>query len=312
MNVLAHKPTVQPLKKIGMIGLDSSHAPAFAKLLHDESHPCHIPGFRVVAAYPGGSPGFALSTDRLPIFTEDLRVNHGVTMVDSIGQLPSDLDAIFIESVDSRQHLGQFQQIADRRLPVFIDKPVTASSADAMAIAELAAEKRTPVMTCSALRFGEGFERALATAVSDPIFGAELFGPMPFIPELPGYFWYGIHVVEMRYRSFGAGCRRVLTVSNERFDVITAEWQDGRMGTVRGSRAGHAEFGGTLHRERGLRAFEVDTSKDPDLYAGMVRAIAAFIGTRRSPIAMEESLELVRFLEAANASRAGGGWVEVG
>ena len=50
---------------IGMIGLDTSHAAAFTKLLNDTSAPFHVPGGRIVAAYPGGSPDFELSWSRL-------------------------------------------------------------------------------------------------------------------------------------------------------------------------------------------------------------------------------------------------------
>ena len=42
--------------KVGIIGTDTSHAPAFTRILNDPSNPDHIPGAKVVAAYPGGSP----------------------------------------------------------------------------------------------------------------------------------------------------------------------------------------------------------------------------------------------------------------
>jgi len=42
--------------RVGMIGLDTSHATAFTALLNDSSHKSHVPGARVVAAFKGGSP----------------------------------------------------------------------------------------------------------------------------------------------------------------------------------------------------------------------------------------------------------------
>ena len=42
--------------KVGIIGLDTSHSPAFTRILNDPSHPDHVPGARVIAAYKGGSP----------------------------------------------------------------------------------------------------------------------------------------------------------------------------------------------------------------------------------------------------------------
>ena len=37
---------------IGLVGLDTSHVTAFAKLLHDANDPAHIPGARIVAGFP--------------------------------------------------------------------------------------------------------------------------------------------------------------------------------------------------------------------------------------------------------------------
>ena len=48
---------------LGLIGLDTSHAPTFTKLINDPHDPFHIPGARVVAAYPGGSPDMEFYVD---------------------------------------------------------------------------------------------------------------------------------------------------------------------------------------------------------------------------------------------------------
>ncbi len=297
-----------PLRRLGLIGLDTSHVTAFTQLLHAEGDPHHVPGFRVVAAVAAGSPQFALSRDRIAGFTDELRSRHGVTIVPEIGGLPKDLDAILLESVDGRQHLAQFAEIAPRGIPIFIDKPLAASAADAQAIAQQSLLHSSPVMSCSALRYADAFMEALGTG-DGAVTGIDLYGPMPFIPELPRYFWYGVHTVEMLFRAFGPGARRVQAISNERFDVITAEWADGRMATIRGHRAGNTEFGGVIHRPATSVPFRIGTGKVP-FYASLLRAIAGFVTTGHSPVALAESVEIVRFLEAANLSQERAGqWV---
>ena len=62
----------EPLK-IGMIGLDTSHVIAFAKVLHNTDDPNHVPGGRVVAAYKGGSPDLESSASRVDGYTEQLQ-----------------------------------------------------------------------------------------------------------------------------------------------------------------------------------------------------------------------------------------------
>ena len=63
--------------KIGMVGLDTSHCVAFTRILNDADDAYHIPGTRVVAAYPGGSDQFSLSRNRVRGFTEQLESDYG-------------------------------------------------------------------------------------------------------------------------------------------------------------------------------------------------------------------------------------------
>lgn len=94
--------------KVGIIGLDTSHVVAFTGLLNDKNHEYHIPGGKVLVAYPGGSPDFELSIGRVKGFTEELQTKYGVEIVDSVEAVAEASDAILLESVDGRVHLEQF------------------------------------------------------------------------------------------------------------------------------------------------------------------------------------------------------------
>src|ERR1700736_799091 len=67
-----------PPIRVGMIGLDPSHCTAFTKILHNPKAEGDLKGFRVVAAYPGGSPDVASSRDRVEGFTKTMREAFGV------------------------------------------------------------------------------------------------------------------------------------------------------------------------------------------------------------------------------------------
>src|ERR1041384_6994749 len=69
MNARAADPA--PLRA-GMIGLDTSHVPAFAKLFNNPKATGEIAGIRIVAGYPGGTQ-LPASRDRVKGFTEQLR-----------------------------------------------------------------------------------------------------------------------------------------------------------------------------------------------------------------------------------------------
>lgn len=143
--------------KVGMIGLDTSHCPAFVKLLNNANDEFHVPGVKVVKAFPGGSELFSSSISRVEGFTKEL-AEMGVEICDSIEATAEGMDAFFLESVDGRQHLEQFKILAEYGKPVFIDKPLACCYEDAKAIAELAKEKNVPIMTASAIRYAKGID----------------------------------------------------------------------------------------------------------------------------------------------------------
>src|SRR5690625_9830 len=128
-----------------MIGLDTSHCPAFTSLLNEKENPHHVPGGRVHLAYPGGSDKLAVSYNRVEGITARLRDEYGVEIADSIEEVVERSDAILLESVDGRMHLEEFRKVAPFGKPVFIDKPFTTSSEDAKEILAISEEHGSPV-----------------------------------------------------------------------------------------------------------------------------------------------------------------------
>jgi len=290
---------------IGIIGLDTSHVIQFTKMLNDPSHPYHVSGGKVTHAFPGGSPDFELSISRVEGFTNQLRDEHGVVIVNTIEEVAEAVDAILLESADGRVHLEQFRLIAGYGKPVFIDKPLTVNSAEAAELITIAKANAVPIMSSSALRFAEGVQLALSTAEKGEIIAADCYGPTDYQPTQPGLFWYGIHTIEMLYALLGPGCERLTAESNEYYDLITAVWKDGRIGTVRGNRKGNYEFGGTLHREKGSSHINVGAHEKP-FYASLMESVISFFHTGEAEAPIEQTLEIITFIEAANESCATG------
>ncbi|WP_028548492.1 Gfo/Idh/MocA family protein [Paenibacillus sp. UNC451MF] len=290
---------------IGIIGLDTSHVVQFTKLLNDPSHEFHVNGGKVAVAFPGGSPDFELSHSRVEGFTTQLSDEFGVSIVDSPEAVAEACDAILLESVDGRVHLDQFRRIASYRKPVYIDKPLTVRADEAQEIVTIAKAEGIPIMSSSALRFAEGMKAAVAQTELGDIIGADCYGPMALQPTQPGYFWYGIHSIEMLYALLGKGCAEISVKANADHDVITAEWQDGRIGTVRGNRKGSSKFGGVAHRVKGSIFVDVYANPKP-YYASLLDSIIRLFQTGSADVTIEETLEIIRFIEAANESRATG------
>ncbi|MGE4564797.1 MAG: Gfo/Idh/MocA family protein [Victivallaceae bacterium] len=286
---------------IGIVGLDTSHAPAFAKLLNDAANEFHVPGGKVVKAFAGGSKAFSMSMSRVGQFTDEFRA-MGIEVVDSIEALAG-LDAYFLESVDGNQHLEQFKILVEFGKPIFIDKPLACYYHDAKAIVELAKAKNVPIMTASAIRYAKGIDGALPAGAE--VAAVDAFGPMVFFEDYRDYFWYGIHSAELLYSFMGRGCQKVQTFSTDKVDAVVGLWADGRIGKLSGNRINANNFGCTLTTTQGHIAAMVST--EVPFYAMLLRKVVPFFQTGIPAVPVEESLEIIAFLEAVSRSRAEGG-----
>ena len=289
------------MMKLGMVGLDTSHCLAFTNLLNDPENQFHISGAKVVKAFPGGSEVFSFSRDRVGKFTSDLRCMN-IEMTGRIEDL-SGMDGYFLESVDGNQHLEQFKVLAKFGKPVFIDKPLACSYADAMEIAKIAKKENIPVMTASAIRYAKGIDGLLEA--DEKVESCEAFGPMSILEDYRDYFWYGIHSAEVLFSFMGTGCRQVQTFSSNKIDMIVGVWEDGRIGTLRGNRTGADNFGCLITTDKTTKAGFV--SGEIPYYAMMLKKVIPFLQTGISPIDLSESLEIIAFLDGASKSRASGG-----
>ena len=281
--------------KVGIIGLDTSHVVAFAQVIRDAKAGEDLAGLKIVAAYPGGSRDIPQSWDRVKQFTEQLR-GMNVEIVGSIDELLKKVDAVMLESVDGRPHLAQARPVIAAGKPLFIDKPMAASLADALEIFRLAGEKKVPCFSASSLRFSSGFQafRRKTSPLGD-VKSCVAWGPLHVEPHHPELFWYGIHGVEILYTIMGPGCK---TVTRAAPDKVVGVWADGRRGTFVAKDGYGAQVEGT-RRSGPAGTF--------DGYKPLVVEIARFFKSGRPPVSAEETLEILAFMEAADASKRAGG-----
>lgn len=293
--------TAAPGRRVGIIGLDTSHAPAFARALNARSASAgDYKGFRVVAAYPQGSRDIESATSRVAGYVRDMR-EMGVEIVDSIPALLKKTDFILLESNDGRVHLEQARPVIEAGKPVFIDKPMAASLADVIAIFDAAAAKRVPVFSASSLRW---IPRALElrAGAQGAVEGADAFSWSSLEATHPDLYWYGIHGVEILYTVMGTGCASVVRFQTEDTEFCVGSWAGGRIGTFRGLRTSEHSYGGTVFAEKKIEYLPMESGYDP-----LVKAIVAFFATGRPPVPAEETIEIYAFMTAADKSKALGG-----
>ncbi len=287
-------------KRVGIIGLDTSHSIEFTKLLNSPDVTMEYHGYKVVAAYPKGSSDIESVVSRIPGYTEEIK-KMGVEIVDSIAELLQKTDAIFLETNDGRLHLEQAMQVIKTGKPMFIDKPVAASLHDTLAIYDAAGYYKVPVFSSSALRFMESVQNVVKGKIGK-VTGADTYSPAYIEKTHPDFFWYGIHGIEMLFALMGSGCKSVTRIYTEDTDVAVGTWADGHIGTFRGLRTGQKDFGGVVFGEKEIYSLGKFAGYKP-----LLLQITDFFETGQAPFSKEETFEIIAFMEAADESKRNGG-----
>jgi predicted dehydrogenase len=283
--------------RAGIIGLDTSHVLAFTKTLNADPQKAEVMGVRMVAAYPQGSKDIESSVKRVPEYTAKVKEMR-VEIVDSIEKLLEKVDVVFLETNDGRPHLEQLRPCLAAHKPVFIDKPIAASLADAIKIFEEAKAAGVPVFSASSLRFGKNTQ-AVRNGSIGKVKSAETSSPASLEPSHPDLFWYGIHGVESLFTVMGTGCvsvKRGATADGK--ITVTGTWEGGRTGTYTEGKG----YSGKAVGEKGEAPVGSYDGYDPLLFA----AVHMF-RTGQAPVTPEETLEIYAFMEAADESKRRGG-----
>ena len=301
--VTAVAAAAEPPLRVGVIGLDA-HAVAWERILGaatpDGPHP-ELAGLRIVAAVPAGSPDIPEKRQRLADGIAHYR-EAGIELVESIAALLPKVDAVMILGGDGRPHLAQAREVIAAGKPVFVDKPVAASLADARQIYALAQERGVPVFSSSSLRFAPGTQGVKSDPAVGDVIGCDAHSPCTLEPHHPDLFWYGIHGVETLFTIMGPGCRQVTRTTTADTDVVVGLWADGRIGTFRGHRTGPHGYGATVFGTKGIAAAGRSEGYEP-----LLVEIARFFRTGTAPVPASETLEIIAFMEAAEESAARGG-----
>ncbi|WP_373651163.1 Gfo/Idh/MocA family oxidoreductase [Schlesneria sp. DSM 10557] len=286
-------PAAPKTLRVGVIGLDTSHAPAFAKTLNASKPVAGAEGCRVVAAYPKGSPDIKTSLERVPEYTEEFK-KMGIEIVDSIEELLKRVDVVLLETNDGRPHYEQLLPCLKAGKPCFIDKPIAGSLADAIAIFEASKKYKVPVFSSSSLRFGKNSLAVRAGSIGQ-VKHCFTTSPASLEPSHPDLFWYGIHGVESLFTVMGKGCESVVrSVNSDGKIEVTGKWKGDRTGIYREGPG----YTGTAQGEKGEAAVGSYDGYDP-----LVIAIVKFFHTGEAPVSPEETLEIYAFMEAADESK---------
>ena len=288
--------------RLGIVDFDSSHSIEFTRRFNHvgvDADQC-VEGARVVLGCPGTS---LMSSERIPGFTRQI-AECGVELVERPEQMIGRMDAVLVLSICGQAHRERATPFLAAGIPTFVDKPFACSLGDAAAMVRLAREKQTVLLTSSALRFAGEIDQFRARAADyGRLHGVVSHGPAKRAEGNPGLFHYGIHAVEVLFTLMGPGCRSVTTVCTEGAESATGRWSDGRLGTLRGIRAGSTAYGCLAFCEHGVVHQPISARY---AYRNLCRAMVESFTSGRAVVDPELSLEIVRFVLASLQSERNG------
>jgi virulence factor len=291
--------------RLGVVDFDSSHSVEFTKRLNGKGVDADqmVPGARVVAGCV--LPSAITEASKVEAYVRAFRDDLGLPLVEKPEDLLGKVDGVLIESVDGSVHLERARPFLEAGLPTYVDKPFTCSVKDAREMIALAAAKKAPLFSSSSLRYApELVTMKNSEDQTGRVLGCDAYSPASTHPRNPGLFHYGIHGVETLFAVMGPGCEKVWCVSEPGGETVMGRWDDGRLGSLRGTRAGSSAYGYTAFCEKRVVPVTLGTRY---IYRELLKKIVELFETKRTPLDPAISLEIVAFIEAAGRSAADGG-----
>ena len=303
--VIASAAALAADRRIGIVGIDTSHVVEFSKILNGTNPAPEFAGYRVGKVCRWGSRDIVSCTNRHGTYTAEL-ATLGVRVSEDLGEVLADSDCVFLETNDGRERLRQSVEVFRSGKRAFIDKPLAHDLPDVIRILEAARRHGASFFTSSSTRF-EPEVQAARHGDYGPIRGCDTVTNTTREPHHSRYYWYAMHGVESLVAVMGPDVESVRAVGNETEDVLVGTWRDGRIGTVRAldfSRPGRCS-GGTIYPAKdGSRIVFGGVWRG---YGMLLDPVLRFLESGVAPVDPEETLAIYAFCTAAEQSLSRGG-----
>lgn len=240
--------------RIGIIGTENSHALAFAKyfnLPNPETGKMNHEDIRVVA-----------------IFGPDQEANQKIveqTGVEFVAEKVEDMldrvDAMMITCRRGSEHMKYALPFAQRKIPLFIDKPFTSDPQEADTLMAKLEEYGCPVQGGSACKYLPAVQKIKELVAELREKGEFISAAMSFQVMLnsiyDGIYFYAPHLVEMCLEAFGMDVKAVQTMRTGDSLQVNAQYENDAVSLhfVRSGKPACLVFG-----TRGNYHFDIDTT----------------------------------------------------
>ncbi|MFH1070206.1 MAG: Gfo/Idh/MocA family oxidoreductase [Candidatus Glassbacteria bacterium] len=277
--------------KVGLIELDTSHADSLGQAIKD------IEGVELTAVT---NRGLVYGKERTDKFTADYGVKKVCATPEEMAPL---VDVAFSIGVNWDNHVADAEPFIKAGKPVFIDKPVVGSEAEARRLLDLAVKYRTAIFGGSTYRYAPNLAPFKAEfqkrrdRVTLTVYGKINSHSRTDMLDL---IYYGIHGTELMQELMGLGVVSVSYLDFYRKQHVIHVHYDDRPPVILMLGWARNRNEAVLLTDRELVSF---VPEEGNPYVEILSRMAAALETRRADRLITEPVEACRILIAAAKSR---------
>lgn len=274
--------------RLGLVGVDSSHAEDFLRHFNAEHRHNTI---RMTALWGGDDERIAALSALSP----------EAEPMDSLAALLGEVDAVIVGDRHGGLHRAHAIAAIEAKRPVFVDKPLANSLGDATAIVNAAERHGVPLLSGSALRW-QAETRRLKAKLAGLDGSIELVAYGTWYPqnEYGGAIFYAIHTIELVQELLGVEWRKLGLRAED--DPAAVRYRVGPHSVTlefRPLSGGSSDFG--VEVSAGRIAFRQSIPLGDDYMLPVCDQIAAMLRTGRSPLSRQQLLAPVALMEEIDA-----------
>ena len=281
------------MKKVAIIGLDTSHSIALPQLMQDPATPAEnlVSELHATRCLRFETPFQGKEgLDKRQAYLESI----GVKVTLDFDEAVADCDAILLEINDPAYHLEYFEKAAKLGKPIFLDKPFADSLDNTRKIMAIAKENNVRYFTASSLRFDVDFQDLMSKGFN--VMSSHVWGPVGNAPAGSSIIWYGVHAFEMLQRVMGRGAKTISGSKDANGYVFHVDYEDGRRGILELTTCIY-RYGVLLRNDKEEALCQV-SGRIP-FYQMLLKEIVKFLDGAQ-PVALEDSFEIMAMLQAAH------------
>lgn len=180
------------MKKIAILGCENSHADAFLTFIKEKAEFSDV---EVVGVYSDDAAA-----------AQKLNEKFGAPVMSDYADAVGRVDGIMITARHGDNHFKYAKPYIESGIPMFIDKPITVSEADALEFMTQLKNKGVSVTGGSSLKHDDvikKFKKDAEDEVGGKTIGGYVRAPYQAQNDYGGYFFYAPHLIEMVCQIFG-------------------------------------------------------------------------------------------------------------